>query len=483
MSKLKRKKSAVDYRPEQQPVSKKTNESLCRVQESHCSKTLKDSSAAEVVSWWERSELSDVERIWALTLKALCPSLQTHQEECIPQLPPPSSTLLQRTPVDKESDWKWSSPDENITELPDLPAPSFLIHQHRVINPTSHHPAVKDNVESEPGETNQTTNRENSDVSNNQEGVSICDLQTMQHRRIDVHALLNKTSDTCGPAGQVFEQFGTISEAGGSGSGLKTKSGAGGSELGTKSGAGGSGSGLKTKTGPGGPGSELGTISGAGGSGSGLKTKSGAGGSGSELGTKSGAGGSGSGLKTKSGAGESGSELQTKSGAGGSGSGLKTKSGAGGSGSELGTKSGAGGSRSELQTKSGAGGSGSGLKTNSGAGGFELGRKSGAGGSGTGLKTKSGAGGSGTGPKTKLAAGGSKSLFGTKSAGAGSMGSMFSTKSGSGLSLEKPGAGKSQLELECCPMCLMPFPAGFSQMECDGHLAQCLSEMNADIVW
>ncbi|XP_028848441.1 forkhead box protein C1 isoform X2 [Denticeps clupeoides] len=37
--------------------------------------------------------------------------------------------------------------------------------------------------------------------------------------------------------------------------------------------------------------------------------------------------------------------------------------------------------------------------------------------------------------------------------------------------------------LDCCPMCLMPFPAGFSQMDCDGHLAQCLSDMNTDMVW
>ncbi|XP_017323084.1 uncharacterized protein si:ch73-70k4.1 isoform X1 [Ictalurus punctatus] len=39
------------------------------------------------------------------------------------------------------------------------------------------------------------------------------------------------------------------------------------------------------------------------------------------------------------------------------------------------------------------------------------------------------------------------------------------------------------LRLECCPMCLTLFPAGFSQMECDAHLAQCLSEMNVDVVW
>ncbi|XP_034027786.1 uncharacterized protein si:ch73-70k4.1 [Thalassophryne amazonica] len=37
--------------------------------------------------------------------------------------------------------------------------------------------------------------------------------------------------------------------------------------------------------------------------------------------------------------------------------------------------------------------------------------------------------------------------------------------------------------LQRCPMCLLVFPVGFSQMECDGHLAQCLSEMNVDMTW
>ncbi|XP_073326989.1 uncharacterized protein [Pagrus major] len=37
--------------------------------------------------------------------------------------------------------------------------------------------------------------------------------------------------------------------------------------------------------------------------------------------------------------------------------------------------------------------------------------------------------------------------------------------------------------LQSCPMCLLPFPAGFSQMDCDGHLAQCLSEVNVDMTW
>ncbi|XP_027027097.2 uncharacterized protein si:ch73-70k4.1 [Tachysurus fulvidraco] len=45
------------------------------------------------------------------------------------------------------------------------------------------------------------------------------------------------------------------------------------------------------------------------------------------------------------------------------------------------------------------------------------------------------------------------------------------------------GSGSDGSTLECCPMCLMQFPAGSSQLERDGHLAQCLSEMNVDVVW
>ncbi|XP_076597948.1 uncharacterized protein LOC143327479 [Chaetodon auriga] len=37
--------------------------------------------------------------------------------------------------------------------------------------------------------------------------------------------------------------------------------------------------------------------------------------------------------------------------------------------------------------------------------------------------------------------------------------------------------------LQSCPMCLLVFPAGFTQMDCDGHLAQCLSEVNVDMTW
>ncbi|XP_056279492.1 Fanconi anemia core complex-associated protein 20 [Pseudoliparis swirei] len=43
--------------------------------------------------------------------------------------------------------------------------------------------------------------------------------------------------------------------------------------------------------------------------------------------------------------------------------------------------------------------------------------------------------------------------------------------------------GGGDRELQSCPMCLMVFPVGFSQMDCDGHLAQCLSEVNVDMSW
>ncbi|RVE71255.1 hypothetical protein OJAV_G00071890 [Oryzias javanicus] len=38
-------------------------------------------------------------------------------------------------------------------------------------------------------------------------------------------------------------------------------------------------------------------------------------------------------------------------------------------------------------------------------------------------------------------------------------------------------------ELQSCPMCLQEFPSGFSQMDRDSHLAQCLSAMNVDVTW
>ncbi|KAJ8017183.1 hypothetical protein DPEC_G00015110 [Dallia pectoralis] len=44
---------------------------------------------------------------------------------------------------------------------------------------------------------------------------------------------------------------------------------------------------------------------------------------------------------------------------------------------------------------------------------------------------------------------------------------------------EKQAGGEERLQ--SCPMCLVAFPAGFTQMDCDTHLAKCLSEMTVDI--
>ncbi|XP_067383534.1 uncharacterized protein si:ch73-70k4.1 [Channa argus] len=44
-------------------------------------------------------------------------------------------------------------------------------------------------------------------------------------------------------------------------------------------------------------------------------------------------------------------------------------------------------------------------------------------------------------------------------------------------------AGGGGEGLQSCPMCLVVFPVGFTQIDCDGHLAQCLSEMNVDMTW
>ncbi|XP_035512914.1 uncharacterized protein si:ch73-70k4.1 [Morone saxatilis] len=45
------------------------------------------------------------------------------------------------------------------------------------------------------------------------------------------------------------------------------------------------------------------------------------------------------------------------------------------------------------------------------------------------------------------------------------------------------GGGGGGGGLKSCPMCLQEFPVGFTQMDCDGHLAQCLSEVNVDVTW
>ncbi|KAA0714259.1 hypothetical protein E1301_Tti007407 [Triplophysa tibetana] len=452
MSKLKRKKPPVENcRPEQQSVVKNTSESFRRVQESHCSKTLTDSPLPNPAntSGGMYSSASPTLIHKGSNLEVLIVNRVIF------------SKLLQGAPVEKVSDWKWGLLNKDI-DLPDLPAPSYVLHPPPLNDPTLRPPTVT-------GESTACTDQG--------EAASVCDQQPMQHQHLEGHASLDKQNDRLGPAMKV-SQCGEITEDHGNGAvkictslkrppsyeegekiKLSTKTppvhrygqnssvptGRLGREgerdvLGTQvvaSGAGGSKLRVGTKQGAGGSGTQRKTKSGAGGSTSGLGIQSRAGGSGSELGTKSGAGGSGSGLRTKTGAGGSGSELGTKSGAGASGSGLRTKAGAGGSGSELGTKSGAGGSGSGLRTKTGAGESGSELKTKSGAGGSgsELGTKSGTGGSGSGLRTKTGTEGPGSGLVTK------------------SRESM--------LSLEiKPGEEESKPELEFCPMCMMAFPAG-----------------------
>ncbi|XP_076857401.1 uncharacterized protein LOC143511709 [Brachyhypopomus gauderio] len=67
--------------------------------------------------------------------------------------------------------------------------------------------------------------------------------------------------------------------------------------------------------------------------------------------------------------------------------------------------------------------------------------------------------------------------------GPGSIGSGLVTHTSAGRSGERSESGFTGAGMEFCSMCLMPFAKGFSQMECDSHLAQCLSDMNTDMVW
>ncbi|XDV49282.1 hypothetical protein PO909_018563 [Leuciscus waleckii] len=354
MSKLKRKKLSVEEsRSEQHSRIKKSNDSLCTVtlQDSGCIKT---SNVTARERWWESSELSDAERLWALTLRALCPSLQSDQEESIPQLPPPSSTT---TLVQKVSDWKWCSANEVADPPPDLPAPSFLTHSPPVNdfkNP-SQPPAAKNIGESD---SPALADQENYTSSPDQESVSVCDIQTAQQCHLEDKVNCVEGRELSDKHGDKFGQAGKVSEiqelTRGSGAGLDAGSREGGSGVGldTESRAGGSGAGKGKKTGAGGYGLRLGTIPGteglvsvmgtkqrAGVSGSGQRAKSGAGGSGTGQLAISGVRGSGLGLVTKSGAGQG-----AKSGLEGSGSGLARNSGASGPGLGQGTKSGPEGS-------------------------------------------------------------------------------------------------------------------------------------------
>ncbi|XP_038629043.1 uncharacterized protein LOC119950575 isoform X1 [Scyliorhinus canicula] len=47
----------------------------------------------------------------------------------------------------------------------------------------------------------------------------------------------------------------------------------------------------------------------------------------------------------------------------------------------------------------------------------------------------------------------------------------------------RPDLQVEELGLESCPMCLVPFPAGFTVLEVDSHLAKCLSESTEDVIW
>lgn len=263
------------------------------------------------------------------------------------------SLFPQKTPVQKVSDWRWCSADEDTNPPPDLPAPSFLTHPPPVNdckNP-SQPPAAENMGESDPPAL---ADQENYISSPDQESVSVCDIQTAQQRHLEDKVygvkgrkLSDKQDDKFGEAGKVSEMQELTK---GSGAGLDAKSKAGGSGAGSdvESRAGGSGTGKGTKTGAGGSGSGLGTIPGTEGSVSGMGIKHKAGVSGSGQRAKPGAGGSGTGQRANSGVRESGLGLGTKSGAGqgaksgleGSGSGLEKNSEAGGSGLGQGTKSG-----------------------------------------------------------------------------------------------------------------------------------------------
>ncbi|KAM9687869.1 Fanconi anemia core complex-associated protein 20 [Trichechus inunguis] len=48
---------------------------------------------------------------------------------------------------------------------------------------------------------------------------------------------------------------------------------------------------------------------------------------------------------------------------------------------------------------------------------------------------------------------------------------------------EKPPSVKEVPALVCCPMCQAEFSTKLSQLDIDAHLAQCLAESTADVVW
>ncbi|XP_037540484.1 Fanconi anemia core complex-associated protein 20 [Nematolebias whitei] len=48
---------------------------------------------------------------------------------------------------------------------------------------------------------------------------------------------------------------------------------------------------------------------------------------------------------------------------------------------------------------------------------------------------------------------------------------------------EEEEAQRRDEEPQSCPLCLRAFPPGSTQMDRDGHLAQCLSELDVDMTW
>ncbi|XP_043102673.1 uncharacterized protein si:ch73-70k4.1 [Puntigrus tetrazona] len=456
MSKLKRKKSVIgESGCEQQTTIKKSNSSLSAEQDSKTS-TVR-------TRWWESSDLSDVERLWALTLRAFCPALQSDEEECVPPLPLPSS---KKTTVQKVGDWRWCTADEDINPPPDLPTSSFFNNPppvNGVKNPPQP-PTVENTEECSPPAI---AYQENHAFSPDQESVSVCDVQTAQQHHIEDKVNCIEGRELLDEQRDKFDQVGKVSETQevtrGSGAGLDVESGAGKR---AKTGAGASGSWLRTMSKAEGSVSGIGTKQGAGGSGSGQKAKSGAGqraksgvrGSALVLGAKSEVGldadsGAGKGVKTGSGSrlrtiSEAVSSMGTKRQASGSGSGQRAKSG--------------------LETNSRESGSGLGKGTKSG---LNLEKISG---------TEDSGAASGSGLKTKVVSEGSGAATGS---GLGIKTEIERSRLAPESELETTSGAASGSGLECCPMCLMPFPAGFTQMQCDSHLAQCLSEMHEDIIW
>jgi len=330
------------------------------------------------------------------------------------------SLFHQKTHVQKVSDWRWCSANEDADPPPDLPAPSFLTHSPPVSDCKipSQPPAAKNMGESD---SPALADRDNYTPSPDQESVSVCDRQTAQQCHLEDKVNCVEGRELSDKHGDKFGQAAKVSEiqelTRGSESGLEVESRAG---IDARSRAGGSGAGLEA-------GSRAGIDE---------RSRPGGSGAGSRAGIDARAGGSGAKLVAGSREVGSGARLDT-----GSGAGKGTKTGAGGS--RLGTIPGTEGLVSVIGPKQG----GSGQRAKSAAGGS--GAISGVRGSGLGLGTKSGVG---QGAKSGLERYGSGL---GRNSGAGGPGLGQGTKSGPEGSGSASGSG-----LDCCPMCLIPFSEG-----------------------